>query len=125
MDYHDLSPHVIDSLDENTDINICTNGLSEVKRSLIGMAKITSSNVIPSKCTASGDGVKRSIVHRQTMVRITPRSSSGTIEREKDLKVRYPSKTRQLAVDSDIKRCYACSSQPSCRAVRYRWSVNA
>lgn len=52
------------------------------------MARITSSDVLPCKTTCSGDGLKKSTVQKQTIVRVTPRDKDGGIVRETGLQVR-------------------------------------
>ena len=76
-------------LTENTCLKFDRHGMAEVRKSLNMLANVSSSNIIPSRCTASGDGLKKASVLKQTIVKVTPRDVSGQIQREKGLLVGF------------------------------------
>ncbi|XP_067949819.1 tripartite motif-containing protein 2-like [Watersipora subatra] len=73
------------SLNKNTDLQFTKHGLPEVRRALGSLARVTSSQVVPSRCTVSGDGIHKAHVNKQTFVKVTLRNCQSTLEREKGL----------------------------------------
>lgn len=62
-------------------------GIVEVRRGVNTLASVTSSNVLPSRCTAAGDGLHKANVLKQTVVKVTARNSQGHLERQRGLPV--------------------------------------